>query len=256
MPFQPISFLPFRLAQTHLPLLVLFPGMDGTGKLFNKQLAGLADRFDVRCLSISTEDLSSWAKLVDQSIRLIFDELATEQELYLCGESFGACFAMQVAAQLGTRITKLILINPATSFARLPLLAASSSLSGLLPDALYPVSAMILVNFLINRDRVAPSERQSLINAILSVRPQTAAWRLNLLRQFPVDSIVPKLIDIPALLIAGELDRLLPSSLEVSILSQLLSNSKTLLLPNSGHACLLERDIHLTDLFSHQSAQS
>ncbi len=243
-----ISFLPPRLVQPHLPLLVLFPGMDGTGKLFNRQIAGLVDRFNVRCLSIATNDLTGWTGLVDRAVSLILSELAQGQALYLCGESFGACFAMQVAEQLGTKIDRLILINPASSFARQPLLAAGSALSGLMPDALYSLSAMILVNFLINGDRVAPSERQSLIDAILSVHPQTAAWRLNLLRQFPIDSIVPKLIDIPTLLIAGGLDRLLPSSLEVSILSQVLSKPKTLLLPNSGHACLLERDIQLANL--------
>ena len=222
--------------------------MDGTGKLFHKQIAGLVDRFDIRCLSIPTNDLTGWAGLIELAVSLIISELTKGQQLYLCGESFGACFAMQVAQQLGTKINKLILINPASSFARQPLLAAGSALSGLFPDALYSLSAMILVNFLIDGDRVDTAERQSLIDAILSVHPQTAAWRLNLLRQFPIDSIVAKLTDIPTLLIAGVLDRLLPSSLEVSILSQLLSNSKTLLLPVSGHACLLERDIHLSDL--------
>jgi hypothetical protein len=38
--------------------------------------------------------------------------------------------------------------------------------------------------------------------------------------------------------------------LEVRILSQMLPKSKTKLLPHSGHACLLERDIHLADLLS------
>ncbi len=234
--------------QPHLPLFVLFPGMDGTGKLFDKQLTGLLARFDLRCLAIASDDLTSWTGLVSQAVKLILTELSTGQELYLCGESFGACFVMQVAQQIEAKITQLVLINPASSFARLPLLAAGSALSGLLPDALYPLSAMILVNFLINGDRVAPPERQSLIDAILSVRPQTAAWRLNLLRQFPVHTIVPKLVDIPILLIAGALDRLLPSSSEVNILARMLPNSKTLLLPRSGHACLLERDIYLADL--------
>lgn len=247
MPRPSVSFLPSRLNQPHLPLLVLFPGMDGTGQLFDRQLASLIDRFDVRCLSISTNDLTGWSGLVERAVSLILSELAQGQALYFCGESFGACFAMQVAEQLGTKINQLVLINPASSFARQPLLAAGSALSGLIPDLLYSISAMILVGFLINDDRVAPAERQSLINAMLSVHPQTAAWRLNLLRQFPLDAIIPKLMDIPTLLIAGGLDRLLPSSLEVSILSQLFSNSKTLLLPTSGHACLLEKDIYLAD---------
>jgi pimeloyl-ACP methyl ester carboxylesterase len=248
MSLHSVSFLQPHLIQPHLPLLVLFPGMDGTGKLFDKQIAGLAHRFDLRCLAISNQDLTSWTGLVDRAVQLILPELSTDRTLYLCGESFGACFAMLVAEQLGTKIHKLVLVNPASSFARLPLLAAGSALSGLLPDALYPLSAMILVNFLINSDRVSPTERQNLTDAILSVQPQTAAWRLKLLRQFPVNSIVPKLVDIPVLLIAGQLDRLLPSPSEVGILARMLPNSKTLLLPHSGHGCLLERDIHMTDL--------
>jgi pimeloyl-ACP methyl ester carboxylesterase len=250
MSLSSVSFLPPRLVQPHLPLLVCFPGMDGTGTLFEQQITGSIDRFDLRCLAIATNDLSSWQELVDRAVPLILAQLAPGQQLYLCGESFGACFAMQVAQQLGTRIDKLVLINPASSFARLPLLAAGSALSGLLPDAFYPLSARILVNFLINEDRVTHSKRQNLLDAILSVQPQTAAWRLNLLRQFPVHSIVPKLVDIPILLIAGQLDRLLPSPLEVRILARMLPKSKMLLLPRSGHACLLERDIHLTDLLS------
>jgi pimeloyl-ACP methyl ester carboxylesterase len=245
---SPLSFWQPRPAQPHLPLFIFFPGMDGTGKLLHKQIDGLALKFDIRCMTIDSNDRTDWTGLVDRSLTLIDQELAAGQELYLCGESFGACLAMQVAGRLAKNVAKLVLINPASSFMRLPWLAWSSALSGLLPDVLYPTSANILVNFLIATDRVAATERQSLVDAMLSVNPQAAAWRLNLLRRFQVHSIVPDIIDIPVLLIAGELDRLLPSLLEVKILQRLLPKSKTTLLPSSGHACLLEKDIHLADL--------
>jgi pimeloyl-ACP methyl ester carboxylesterase len=248
MPIHPLSFLQPRPAQPNLPLFVFFPGMDGTGRLFEQQIASLAAKFDVRCLAIAGDDLSDWNGLVDRSIRIISAELSPRQDLYFCGESFGACLAMQVAAQIKTKINELVLVNPASSFGRLPWLAGGSVLSRLLPDAIYPLSARILANFLINVDRVAPRNRQNLVNAMLSVQPQAAAWRLDLLRQFQVETILPALLDIPILLIAGELDRLLPSPLEVRILGRLLPKSKTILLPYSGHACLLERDIHLVDL--------
>jgi pimeloyl-ACP methyl ester carboxylesterase len=245
---SPLSFWQPRPAQPNLPLFIFFPGMDGTGKLLHKQIDGLALKFDIRCMTIDSNDRTDWKGLVDRSLALIDQELAVGQELYLCGESFGACLAMQVAGRSAENVAKLVLINPASSFMRLPWLAWSSALSGLLPDAMYPASARILVNFLIATDRVAQSERQSLVDAMLSVHPQAAAWRLNLLRRFQVHSIVPDIIDIPVLLIAGELDRLLPSLLEVKILQRLLPKSKTTLLPSSGHACLLEKDIHLADL--------
>jgi pimeloyl-ACP methyl ester carboxylesterase len=244
---QPLSLWQPRPAQPHLPLFVFFPGMDGTGKLLHKQIDRLAAKFDIRCMMIGSNDRTDWRELVDRSLQLIATELSANQELYLCGESFGACLAMQVAGRLGAKTAKLVLINPASSFMRLPWLAWSSALSGLLPDALYPTSARILVNFLIAADRVAATERESLINAMLSVHPQAAAWRLDLLRRFQVHSIVPAITDIPVLLIAGELDRLLPSLLEVRILQRLLPKSQMTLLPSSGHACLLEKDIHLAD---------
>jgi pimeloyl-ACP methyl ester carboxylesterase len=248
MQLHPLSFFQPRPTQSHLPLFVFFSGMDGTGQLLHKQIDRLASKFDIRCLKIASNDRSDWTGLVDRSLKLIAGELADGQQLYLCGESFGACLAMQVAGQISDKICELVLINPASSFGRLPWLAGGSALSGLLPDALYPLSARVLVNFLVAADRVAATERQSLIDAMLSVQPQTAAWRLNLLRQFQVDAIVPEIIDVPTVLIAGELDRLLPSPLEVRFLGRMLPKSKTKLLPHSGHACLLEQDIHLVDL--------
>jgi pimeloyl-ACP methyl ester carboxylesterase len=152
---HPISLWQPRPAQPHLPLFVFFPGMDGTGKLLHKQIDGLAAKFDIRCVTIASNDRTEWTGLVERSLQLIAAELAEGQELHLCGESFGACLAMQVAGRLGTKISNLVLINPASSFMRLPWLAWSSALSGLLPDMMYPTSAKILVNFLIATDRVA-----------------------------------------------------------------------------------------------------
>jgi pimeloyl-ACP methyl ester carboxylesterase len=248
MQLYPLSFFQPRPTQPDLPLFIFFPGMDGTGKLLYKQIDRLAMKFDIRCLMIASNDLSDWSSLVDRSLQLIATELTEGREIYFCGESFGACFAMQVAGQMSAKINELVLINPASSLVRLPWLAGGGALSRLLPDALYPLSARVLVNFLIDADRVAATERQSLLNAILSVQPQSAAWRLDLLRQFQVHSILPKIVNIPVLLIAGELDRLLPSVPEVRILQRLLPRSKTILLPTSGHACLLEKDIYLADL--------
>ena len=243
-----LSFFQPRPTQPDLPLFIFFPGMDGTGRLLYKQVDSLATRFDIRCLEIPRDDRSDWSRLVDRTLKQIESELTAGRQLYLCGESFGACWAMQVAAQIKQQVNKLVLINPASSFVRLPWLTEGSALSSLLPDNMYPLSTRILANFLVNPDRVTPRDRQNLLDAMLSVRPQTASWRLNLLRQFQIDSVLPQLIDIPTLLIAGEHDRLLPSAMEVRFLERELPKSQTKLLPCSGHACLLEKEINLAEL--------
>jgi pimeloyl-ACP methyl ester carboxylesterase len=243
-----LRFLKSPSQQSHLPLLIYLPGMDCTGQLFAKQQAQLADRFDIRCLAIPGDDLSNWDELVDRSVQLINAELADgEREIHLCGESFGACLAMLIAARL-PRVDRLTLINPASSFARLPWLTAGSLVANILPEPLYQVSARLLASFLIEVDLVAAADQQQLLQAMLSIASPTAAWRLGLLRQFQVHGVVPQLTSIPTLLIAGERDRLLPSKLEVQILQRQLPQAQTIFLPRSGHACLLEAETNLAGM--------
>lgn len=221
--------------------------MDGTGVLFSRQQQQLANRFDICCLAIANDSLLGWYELVDLVLQLIETELAgSDRELHLWGESFGACLAMLVAAKMP--VNGLILVNPASSFARLPLLSMGSFGAEFLPAPFYQLSARVLAMLLIEVDRVSPIDRQHLITAMLSVDARTAAWRLRLLREFQVDRVIPQLVDIPTLLLAGERDRLLPSKLETQILHQQLPKSQRILLPYSGHACLLEKDLDLAKL--------
>jgi pimeloyl-ACP methyl ester carboxylesterase len=246
-----LKFLTLQPRQHHLPLLIYFPGMDGTGLLFARQGELLSHRFDVCCLAIPGNDLSEWDELVEQSLKLISKELATNslcaRHVHLCGESFGACLAMLVAAQLPS-VQQLTLINPASSFARLPWLMAGSLVANVLPESLYQASTRVLASLLIEMDLVPAVDRQHLIQAMLSIDAQTAAWRLGLLRKFQVHAVVPHLVGISTLLIAGERDRLLPSKLEVQILQRQLPQSKVIFLPSSGHACLLEAETSLAQI--------
>ena len=224
--------------------------MDGTGVLFARQQEQLARHFDVCCLAISRGNLLGWNELAAEVLALIDRELAgREREIHLCGESFGACLAMLVAARL-PHIQQLISINPASSFAKLPLLAMGSFSVGIVPEPLYQLSARVLVGLLIEVDRVSPFDRQNLIRAMLSIDSQTVAWRLKLLREFDLNPILSDLIDVPTLLLAGEMDRLLPSTLEVQIIHRQLPRSKIIFLPYSGHACLLEQDINLAQIIT------
>ena len=45
------------------PLFVFLPGMDGTGQLLRTQIPDLETVFDIRCLAIPPDDLSTWDEL-------------------------------------------------------------------------------------------------------------------------------------------------------------------------------------------------
>ncbi len=242
-----LTFLPIAACRPTLPLFVFLPGMDGTGDLFHVQAPRLEATFDIRCLAIARHDQSSWRDLANQAIALIQQELAhrPNRTVYLCGESFGACLALQVARLAPTLCHRLILVNPASSFHHKNWLHWATSLTSWVPAPLYHLSSVGFLPWLAALPRISPRDRQALLKAMQSVPQTTSAWRLSLLQKFAMPLPVLRALSLPTLLIAGALDRLLPSVDEIQRLAQALPQAETVILPQSGHACLLETDVDL-----------
>lgn len=93
-----------------------------------------------------------------------------------------------------------------------------------------------------------PSDRQELLKTMRSVPPETVLWRLSLVREFDVNETQLRQITQPVLVIGSALDRLLPSMTEARRLVKILPNAQIVVLPYSGHACLLEADIQLYEI--------
>lgn len=248
-------FLTPKRVQLEYPLFVYLPGMDGTGQLLRSQTAGLEAGFDVRCFAIPRKDLTSWEILVESVLDLIHAELekSSTRPVYLCGESFGGCLAMKVAVKAAHLFERIILINPASAFHLRPALNWASQLTYFVPECFYDFGALGLLPFLASLERITRSDRHELLKTMRSVPSETVNWRLSLLREFEVDENKLRNLKQPALLIAGAGDRLLPSVTEVRRLANILANAKTLILPNSGHACLLEKDINLYEIIKSQN---
>jgi pimeloyl-ACP methyl ester carboxylesterase len=251
-PTSSVRFVSPKPVQTSKPLFVFLPGMDGTGTLLRPQIDRLAPWFDLRCVAISPDDTTGWEPLARQVSQLISAEVEvsssqrpSRRSVYLCGESFGGCLAMQVLTLSPHLFDRVILVNPASSFRRLPWMHFGSLLTQQLPALAYRYSALGLAPFLMDPFRVARCDRKALEAAMGSVPAKTAAWRMGLLSSFEVERLPLERMTHPVLLIAGESDRLLPSKREAQSLQARFPNSQLMLLPNSGHACLLERDTNL-----------
>lgn len=233
-----------------LPLFVFLPGMDGCGELMSTQVDDLATVFDLRCLQIPSDDFSSWETLCEEIIALIKAELSlkSQHSCCLCGESFGGCLAIKVALHSPKLVNRLILVNPATCFNQQPLLGWGIPITSLMPDWFYQVSTLTLLPFLVAPGRVTPDNRQALLNAMRAIPHQNASWRLSLLQQFQVSDTQLHKIEQPVLLIAGAEDRLLPSVAEAERLVRIFPNALRVILAESGHACLLEKEIRLKEI--------
>lgn len=237
------------------PLFVFLPGMDGTGQLLRTQTVGLGAAFDIRCLVIPADDLTSWDVLTEKVVGLIELELQKQPDrsVYLCGESFGGCLAMKVALHSPQMFDRIILANPASAFNQQLCLRLGTPYLHYLPEVLYHMGAVCLLPFLAALERMMPIDRRALLDAMKSVPSKTINWRMSLLREFDVDETQLRRITQPVLAIAGANDRLLPSVAEAQRLASCLPNAQTLILPNSGHACLLEADINLFELMKSQN---
>ncbi len=246
---KPCFLTPKRLRPEY-PLFVYLPGMDGTGQLLRSQTAGLEVGFDVRCFAIPRKDLTTWDVLTNNVLNLIHAELekSSHRPVYLCGESFGGCLAMKVAIEAPHLFKRIILINPASAFQLRPWLNWASQITYLVPSGLYDIGALGLLPFLASLPRLSRSDRHELLRTMRSVPSQTVLWRLSLLREFNIDEEQLRQLTQPVLLIAGGSDRLLPSVTEVKRLANIIPNTEIVVLPNCGHACMLEQDINLYEI--------
>ena len=257
-------FLTPRRLQPEYPLFVFLPGMDGTGQLLRAQTAGLEAGFDVRCLAIPPDDLTSWEVLVERVVVLIQEELAqsAQRPVYLCGESFGGCLAMKVALKSPQLFDRIILVNPASSFNRRPWISWGSQITRWLPEPLYQASSVVLMPLLAHIDRIATKDRQAFFEAVQSVPQKTSIWRLSLLHDFHIPDDDLHRLTQPILLIASAADRLLPSLSEAQYLAQQFPNARLVQLACSGHACLLEANVNLYKIMKdhgflpHQKSES
>ncbi|GAB4527556.1 MAG: alpha/beta fold hydrolase [Pleurocapsa sp.] len=244
---QSLKFLSDSEIYPERPLLIYLPGMDGAGRLFKSQAKKLAAYFDLRYLSIPTDNADNWQDLTRATIKLIESELLTNRRdrVYLCGESFGGCLALKIAVTKPSLIQGLVLVNPASSFNQRPILSFGINITGLMPDWLHPYSAVTLLPFLAQLNRIPQGDRRELIQAVKALPPKVVSWRLYLLQKFQIAPAQLADLNIPSLVIASAADRLLPSVEEGRKLVKTLPKAQMLVLPHSGHACLLETETDL-----------
>jgi pimeloyl-ACP methyl ester carboxylesterase len=151
---------------TKKPLFVYLPGFDGTWMAPFLQFPELSTTFDVRCLTISMRDRSTYDELKTDVIEYILEQIRQEQgetkkssffwrwrpsprSVYIAGESFGGILATDVALTLLEEyqlenIKGMTLINAATCYDRSKLAMMGPMVAGL-PKLLYPFALLSLI---------------------------------------------------------------------------------------------------------------
>lgn len=238
------------------PLFVFLPGMDETGKeLMSIQTAGLETAFDVRCLVIPSDEFISWDHLSKRVIALTQAEIKkkTHSSVCLCAESFGTCIALKAMLSAPQLFNRIILINSASSFHRVPWLNWGSYLFQWVPEFLYKNSSFLALPALTSLNRLSPQAHHALFQSVRDAPKKAVMQRLTLMRQFDIDEMKLCKFTQPVLLIASEADLILPSVSEAKRLARILPNAQVVTLAHKGHACLVEKGVNLLKFLQSES---
>lgn len=218
------------MAATLPPMLVLLPGMDGTGTLFQPLLDALGPNTPVQVLDYPSDRALDYPALEER----VWQQIPRERPFVLLGESFSGPIAVGIAARRPTGLIGLVLCS---SFVRnpRPALAPLAPLLKFMPWQYlpsWPMDALLLGGF------STPTLRNMLITAVARVAP--AVLRLRLREVIGVDRCQAlAALEVPLLYLRAREDRLVPP--QASALIQQLRQDVHLIEVDAPH-CLLQAE--------------
>jgi len=231
------------------PLLVYVAGLDGTGELFFKQAARLADAYRVVTFRSRDRGRFTYDDLTGDLAAIIRD--LGEQRATILGESFGGTVALSFALQYPQMIERLVVVNSFPRFRkRLTIKLGAKLASGLPFRLLWPLRrAASILGLLI--DRVNEEDRQRFWRAVSTVSGEAYARRLELIAEL---DLYPRLYEIqtPTLFIAGDRDLLIPSAKEAREMAARMPSARVRVIKGAGHGCLLGNRVRLDELLTEE----
>lgn len=244
-----MKFLSYS-ALHHNNLLIYLPGMDGSGAFLQYQENLKAD-FEIQAFYVGNEIIEDWEILTSQFMELFRQTIKREnyQKIYLLAESFGGCLALKLIAEYPDLFDTVILINSASSFYRRSWLNLGNYVARIMPQLIYSGATYLLLPFLVNLDVIELSQRFFIVDILQSISPQIVANRISLLNNFSLDIDKVNKFSAPVLIIASAKDNLLPSVAEGYRLKEIFPNSFLTIFNNSGHCCLVEKQVNLLKTF-------
>jgi pimeloyl-ACP methyl ester carboxylesterase len=222
--------------------VVLVSGMDGTGRLFYRQVPLLA-----RSYRVATYALRDSATTMDQLVADlgdVIDAVAPDtRRATIVGESFGGALALSFALARPAQVNRLVVLNSFPHFTpQIRLHLARFWLRAL------PWGAMNLVRRLtasrLHSRHTHRDEIRRFMELTASATREGYCNRLQVLTRYDAR---PHLQDIhvPTLFLASQQDHLVPSVAQAQYMAARVPGASVQILDGHGHICLIAPDIDL-----------
>jgi pimeloyl-ACP methyl ester carboxylesterase len=226
------------------PLALLIPGLDGTGRLFYRQLKALEGRYRVR----------PWAyrRGADFDLADLTGDLGRETageapgSILVIAESFGGLVALDYVLQYPERVRHLMLVNSFPYCRRRLRIRLACILVGLLRSAAGRRVKDLIVDQTLLREGILAEDRQHYREIVKQIDLPGYRRRLQLVQE---TDLRPRLanITVPTVLFASGRDKVVPSVVEAHFMAKQIAHAQVHEFPEAGHALLLTPGFSLAD---------
>ena len=232
------------------PLLVLVPGMDGTGELFYRQVPSLARRY--RVATYALREQATMEDLVADLAAVI--GAAPDRRATVVGESFGGAIALSFALEHPRMLERLVVLNSFPRFLPQGRLHVAIALLSAVP---FPWQAMSLVRRLTASRLHSRHTHTREIRRFLELTARTTRrgylQRLQVLRQYDVRQRLGE-IEAPTLFLASDRDHLVPAVEQARYMAERVPGATLHVLRGHGHICLIAPDLDLGQILENWAA--
>jgi len=226
------------------PLALLIPGLDGTGKLFYKQVPPLSARYRVRAWQFQPGGKSDFPGLVEELGRATVSE--SPGSILLIAESFGGSVALQFALRFPARLRQLVLVNAFSYYRHRTRIGLACHVAPLLNMKGARGIKNLVVDRILAREGILKEDRRKYSEIVRLVDLPGYCRRLELIQQVDLRARL-KNISMPTLIFASGRDKLVPSIPEARYMASVMPRAQVHEFPRAGHALLLTPGFNLAD---------
>jgi pimeloyl-ACP methyl ester carboxylesterase len=229
------------------PLALLIPGLDGTGKLFYRQIERLSEHYRVVAWSFLPRALFDLPDLT----RELGECTAGEKpgSMLVVGESFGGVIAIQYALTHPERLNRLGLVNTFPVYRRRIRIRLALRLVDLFNRPGLRTIKERVADRMLASEGILREDRLTYKEAIKLVHYPSYRRRLEIIRTVDLRKRLHE-ISVPTLLFASGKDKLVPSISEARYMASHIPQATVYEFPRAGHALLLTPGFYLADYFN------
>jgi 3-oxoadipate enol-lactonase len=227
--------------------LVLVPGLDGTGRLFYRQVPLLARDFRVATYALR-DSAADMKTLVDDLARVVRGLTSNGEPAVVVGESFGGTLAMSFALAHPELVRALVVLNSFPYFRPQYRLRLAVTALGLLP---WGVMSLVrrLTAFRLHSRHTHRDELERFLREMGYTTREGYVSRLRILQHYDVRGRLGEL-KVPTLYLAADQDHLVPSVKQATYMAQRVPRAALRILDGHGHICLIAPNLDLRHILA------